>query len=98
MLQDLCPFAILWLLNLISATESGDCQKLTVVALAAANSVVSYGRVWYSTLSVVVAKGVHISIWPVTVLQPRSISIMHCVVAVTNVSMGLSVTIMTMVV
>jgi len=71
---------------------------LTVVALTAANSVVSYDLVWYSTLSGVVAKGVQISIWLVTVLHPRSISIMHCVVAVTNVSMGLSVTVVTMVV
>jgi hypothetical protein len=71
---------------------------LTVVALTAANSDVSYDRVWYSTLSGVVAKGVQISMWPVTVSQPRSISIMHCVFAVTNVSMGLSVTIVTMVV
>jgi len=71
---------------------------LTVVALTAANSVVSYDRVWYRTLSEVVAKGVQISIWPVTVLQPRSISVMHCVVAVTNVSKGLPVTIVTMVV
>jgi hypothetical protein len=69
---------------------------LTVVALTAANSVVSYDRVWYRKLSGVLAKGVQTTIWPV--LQPRSISIMHCVVAVTNVSMGLSVTIvMTMV-
>ena len=71
---------------------------MTVVALTAANCVVSYDRVWYSTLSGVVAKGVQISIWPVTVLQPRSSSIMHCVVAVTNVSVGLSATIVTVVV
>jgi hypothetical protein len=82
----------------MSARESGDCQKITAVSLAAANGVLWYVSVWYNTLSGVVAKGVQISIWPVTVLQPRSVDIVYCVVAVTNVSMVLSVTIVTMVV